>query len=837
MSAFDVAWSPVRTGKVVKLAEAKEECRIVIDLHDFQNQGLLDFGSVATLEEGSNAYTGVVELRNASGSRDITVSLDRFSSKNGFSIQNAETCWFVGQGCSEQIHVKWFPRAAGGVRQSITLNFLNESRRKVRVGAFVCGVARVSGDKKKKPRRTLSKQRDSDAENKDPLDGALVVDPRSETSSSAPLKLINNVEKKKKTGAIKKTMKVVSKTLRLRNPEKDRQVAVMKASRKELKMKQVLYDERWVEKQERGFSAWINYLVDPDNGNNEIDELNPFASLAQKQRKASILRKAYMIYNSSEMQHIAFLLDKEIANRGITIRNDKDLYKDLGLRKLVLDLLFRYNQSWLVLGLEMVLGMPISPKGLRKTTANYFLGDPELDETYRDTRKGLFDENPEYKSELKRRTLRRFLMLVLFLDRAKAASLIDHPACLFHCDSKIKSSKEMIIAFSKEFLSGEGNVIKHLLHSCEYVVDQQQTPLDEFDFKVSNLATDLRDGLRLTRSVELLTNNKDRSLSKLMRVPAVSRLQKLHNVGVALKELEAQGVDLGTSSTGNSFHKMSSVEMITNKDLVDGHRQKTLSLLWKMITKWKLSVIIPQDVLRDEINRVRCLHGETATQILQHSQVDIPEEYDQVTRLLLQWCQVVCAHHGLRLSNFTTSMASGRALCLLVHHYHPKLLPREGILKTTIEMSNTSDPDLDWAPFDLQNMSRAEYRVGLSGEQANFKLVNDCANALGCVPVLLPPFDSENIPEQKLMVLFVSYLCSRLLASRDEIAAATRIQRVWIRRRNTQRFLSLGLKGEKVALTLQCAFRAFVARKMLSRLKATKVLQSFARMVPPRNNW
>jgi len=51
--------------------------------------------------------------------------------------------------------------------------------------------------------------------------------------------------------------------------------------------------------------------------------------------------------------------------------------------------------------------------------------------------------------------------------------------------------------FSRECLRGEGDITKHLGY-MGYTVSHVQTALDEYDFAVANLATDLRDGLRLT---------------------------------------------------------------------------------------------------------------------------------------------------------------------------------------------------------------------------------------------------------------------------------------------------------------------------------------------------
>jgi len=68
-----------------------------------------------------------------------------------------------------------------------------------------------------------------------------------------------------------------------------------------------------------------------------------------------------------------------------------------------------------------------------------------------------------------------------------------------------------------------------------------------------------------------------RTLSNELRVPPVSRLQKIHNVDVALLALK----DVGYVLTGN----------IIAKDIADGHREKTLSLLWQIIYKFQVKSV------------------------------------------------------------------------------------------------------------------------------------------------------------------------------------------------------------------------------------------------------
>ena len=90
-----------------------------------------------------------------------------------------------------------------------------------------------------------------------------------------------------------------------------------------------------------------------------------------------------------------------------------------------------------------------------------------------------------------------------------------------------------LVLFRRDFLSGEGDFIKHLAY-LGYDVKHIQTPLDEFDFAVTNIATDLKCGVRLCRIMEILTSQ---NITNKLRIPVVSRLQNIHNVDLALKAL------------------------------------------------------------------------------------------------------------------------------------------------------------------------------------------------------------------------------------------------------------------------------------------------------------
>lgn len=68
--------------------------------------------------------------------------------------------------------------------------------------------------------------------------------------------------------------------------------------------------------------------------------------------------------------------------------------------------------------------------------------------------------------------------------------------CIYNILILFQTSKEILIEFSKEILSGEGDLVKHLAY-LGYNVSHRQRPVDEFDYAVSNLSADLKDGLRL----------------------------------------------------------------------------------------------------------------------------------------------------------------------------------------------------------------------------------------------------------------------------------------------------------------------------------------------------
>lgn len=182
--------------------------------------------------------------------------------------------------------------------------------------------------------------------------------------------------------------------------------------------------------------------------------------------------------------------------------------------------------------------------------------------------------------EQQRSVLQRTLVLVLFLDWAKAAHVLQLPPpaplagafdaaaaaaastagdgsvsspSLFRPTSALKTSRAVLAALTAPTmlpLRGEGDVLRHLA-TLGYALDRAppQTPLDEAAWGVRSLAADLRDGARLVRLAEALSGAPPLSVCRAggVRMPAPSRTNKLHNAALGLRELS---VRLGFSLDG-----------------------------------------------------------------------------------------------------------------------------------------------------------------------------------------------------------------------------------------------------------------------------------------------
>ncbi|XP_050438518.1 protein abnormal spindle isoform X3 [Adelges cooleyi] len=371
-----------------------------------------------------------------------------------------------------------------------------------------------------------------------------------------------------------------------------------------LKMSQY-YESEWLNRQESDMIRWLNALLTPTDklvdeehsgdleqaamawveASKESHKNKPMQFATQKDlfvaqiyrqspQQWSALRKATT--NLITSQSVATVLSKlsiSIEKDLITVRDDRQIHLDLSLKKKITDMLKCYNPIWFRIGLEAVYGQIVPVR----------VGSTDLDGVGWFIRKNLFNNDyvkqkftkstvlqvnlPSFNVAMKKFILRKILMLIYFLDRAKEQQLIRHNPCLFKVDSPYKSSYDFLMGFCADMVTAHGDITRRL-RSIGYNLTHKQTHLDEVNYAVKSL-NDLRDGTRITRVVEILF--KGNPLSQKLRLPAISKLQKIHNVNLAMERISDH-----ITIEGN----------INTRDIVNGHREKMLSLFWQIIYKY-----------------------------------------------------------------------------------------------------------------------------------------------------------------------------------------------------------------------------------------------------------
>ncbi|KAJ6397097.1 hypothetical protein OIU77_022022 [Salix suchowensis] len=363
---------------------------------------------------------------------------------------------------------------------------------------------------------------------------------------------------------------------------------------------------------------------------------------------------------------------KTIDEGRLKMRPHCPIVTDFGMKEKAMRILMCYNPFWLRIGLQIILGGDsLLPSGdidsdqeisfLKLVIEKQFLSHTGLAKAYAYNRKveGLY--RPGYYESLGNVILKRFLLLVLILDRAKLQSGLSlkygidgidgGSPPLFVVQSCLKSSHQMINDFlSSEVMHGEGNLLAHLV-IIGYKVSYQQCSLVEYDFRVTDLFAELQDGVRLCRAIQLLQN--DSSILMKMVVPSDTRKRNLANCGLALQYLKRAGVTL-QDEDGMT---------ILEDDVANGDKELTVSLLWNIFVHLQLPLLLNKTTLANEILKIHGVNMDSAS----ISPGSSPLE------LLLSWIQAVCGKYDYKINNFS-SLVDGKAIWCLLDYYFRKEL-------------------------------------------------------------------------------------------------------------------------------------------------------------------
>lgn len=447
-----------------------------------------------------------------------------------------------------------------------------------------------------------------------------------------------------------------------------------------------MFEEAWLDHQEVAIQQVVNHLLI-----NYQEQVMPESS-----NKGNIRNQALEVYQESEFTILRQRLQASLLFGALNppVSLVEELYRlrgDWAFRRNFVALWMRaYTADTLRIASEVVIGRQIFSEqysyGLNNdnaattcdTALKDFLMTCLLDN--QDVDKNLDKHD---RLSLWRRTLLRSLMLIVLLDRMKERGLVG--SNLFQATSAVKSSQE---TFSALLCLMAPFATPKAAANLNYRLEHFQTPLSEYSYKIQNPATDLRDGVRLTRLVELLLRPpaskhiaKDWSvkvikrsaekqhdsahlwpLSQYLKVPCRSASQKAHNIQIALDEIRS--VPSLAAFT----------ERIRSEDIVNGHREKTISLLWALLSNYGVERIVNFDQIRREIHRLEKEHGAST-----HSNFALrlgqDAEGDGSTQILGRWAQAAARHSGLEVANLTTSFADGRVFAAIVEQYQ-RFLPR-----------------------------------------------------------------------------------------------------------------------------------------------------------------
>mgnify|MGYP005993977203 CR=1 FL=1 len=307
-------------------------------------------------------------------------------------------------------------------------------------------------------------------------------------------------------------------------------------------------------KKETFLVNWINtILAKPEQFNANL------LGVSNTENEMASVDNMQIVLDSVRVSSGFKAIHNEVQDGGFIMRSDSDLYKNLVNQQALFEILDSYEEEYLLFGLNAIIGEAVPKNGfLSKKNIHAFVCEKILS-----SKRKPVQENHIKKSN--KLIIKKIFQLVLYLDVARESMALPN-LCLFNKTAICKSSKDIAIHFCKNFLQGEGDIIRHL-GVLGVKLNFEQTYVHEFDYATASVFNDLKDGVRLARLIEILSGA--RGLSNCLRVPPVSRLQKLHNVGVCIAKVYTP-----------------TEEQPESKCIVEGNPEKTVAFLTRIINMY-----------------------------------------------------------------------------------------------------------------------------------------------------------------------------------------------------------------------------------------------------------
>ncbi|CAF0758053.1 unnamed protein product [Adineta steineri] len=542
-----------------------------------------------------------------------------------------------------------------------------------------------------------------------------------------------------------------------------------------------------IDKQAHAYALWLNSIFTPVEFMSNQTVLNePTTTTTTKNLKALaesnrwyILRDRAREVFTRDIQSIAAKISADIDTDHCRINPKSDLNFSARTvsRQALLNFISSYNRIWFRLALEVLFPINIENYQQMKLSIEQYLiqstgntSSPSNDTI--NSKKN--NNNNKTASAQIRLTIKNLILIIIFLERAKLLRLIDNDPCLYIRESKFKSTKESIDILSRDFISSDTNLIRRL-KLAGYEPIYRQTSLDEYNYLITNtenkLFDDLKDGIRLTRCAQILLSSINEQVAKFdlstkLKCPVVNLVHKLLNIDQAFELLQTYGhVNLNG---------------ISNKDIMNGNKQRTLELLWRIfITSYLPKQLSPIEKLNEEISILtknlstyNCRSIEQ--QLLTNDIIPLQKQHIEFTpliHLLIKWVQLICAHYKFWLYDLQESFIDGRAFLYIISYYLPSLCDYSRDIKhlTTLAVCQTRDEHIQ---FNLELGQQQQPQLVNTYERnvkSNFRLLEECIKQFGTFSNDFIKYESyaKDVPDERCTIIILAMFAHDLLFSNN----------------------------------------------------------------------
>ncbi|KAH9624093.1 hypothetical protein KSS87_018307 [Heliosperma pusillum] len=465
--------------------------------------------------------------------------------------------------------------------------------------------------------------------------------------------------------------------------------------------------------------------------------------------------RGYLSFDScKEVFNVMTHVVKNIDEGRLKMKAHCPIVTDFGMREKVVKVLMCYNQVWLQIGLYIILGgeslLPNENSSSKQDTAflkmvieKQLFAHAGLARAYAYNKRVDGFYRPGYYETLGNVILKRFLLLVLILDRGKTQSSLPinygidgkdgGSPLLFNVKCNIKSSRQLINEFlSSDVMHGEGDLLAHLV-IVGYKVSYQQIPQVEYDLRITDLFQDIQDGVRLCRAIHLLQH--DSSILAKIVLPADAQKKKITNCATALKYLKQAGV---------SLHDDDGM-VVVGEDIATGDKELILTLLWNMFVHLQLPLLITKTALSEEISSICKAQTEfMAFDTGSSTHLD----------MLLNWMKAICKNYDKEIESLA-SLVDGKVMWCLLDFYFRKELHCSCSMK---EPNNSNDESI----VSIRDATDAVH---------NFVLSQKLTTLMGNFPEVLQIceiLEYNGACNERSVIILLVFLSSQLLVKKHK---------------------------------------------------------------------